>query len=219
MSRITLAVMVCFVLARTAAPCCAELFSVAVPDLEGNYGGFGGEGHESAFDFGQGFMVVNEAWVHVVGFSDIFPPGSASALQCFGFLDGVTGPSLELAAEVAFDANVPLTPPATVLDGNGTVSLTINVLECCDHIASVTAATLWFDVETITICGDGTIDPGEECDDGNTNSGDGCSSLCEVELPVAGIPTVSTWSLIVLTMLGMTAGTIMLGRHRRPAAA
>ncbi|HTJ81565.1 MAG TPA: DUF4215 domain-containing protein [Polyangiaceae bacterium] len=33
-----------------------------------------------------------------------------------------------------------------------------------------------------TFCGDGVIDPGEECDDGNTRSGDGCSSSCTVEV-------------------------------------
>ncbi|MFO0596379.1 MAG: DUF4215 domain-containing protein [Myxococcaceae bacterium] len=27
-------------------------------------------------------------------------------------------------------------------------------------------------------CGDGTVDPGEVCDDGNTSSGDGCSATC-----------------------------------------
>jgi cysteine-rich repeat protein len=31
------------------------------------------------------------------------------------------------------------------------------------------------------ICGNGWLDPGEECDDGNTNSGDGCGSSCIVE--------------------------------------
>jgi cysteine-rich repeat protein len=31
------------------------------------------------------------------------------------------------------------------------------------------------------ICGDGIAECGEECDDGNTISGDGCSSSCEVE--------------------------------------
>jgi cysteine-rich repeat protein len=31
------------------------------------------------------------------------------------------------------------------------------------------------------VCGDGTTDPGEQCDDGNTTNGDGCSSVCEVE--------------------------------------
>ena len=30
-------------------------------------------------------------------------------------------------------------------------------------------------------CGDGELDPGEECDDGNTTSGDGCTSSCTLE--------------------------------------
>jgi cysteine-rich repeat protein len=36
------------------------------------------------------------------------------------------------------------------------------------------------------ICGDGVIDTeiGEQCDDGNTASGDGCSSSCQIEAPV-----------------------------------
>ncbi|WP_438004157.1 DUF4215 domain-containing protein [Sorangium sp. So ce321] len=33
-----------------------------------------------------------------------------------------------------------------------------------------------------TICGDGTIDPPEGCDDDNTTSGDGCSAECTLEL-------------------------------------
>ena len=32
------------------------------------------------------------------------------------------------------------------------------------------------------VCGDGAIHLGEECDDGNTASGDGCSSNCRLEL-------------------------------------
>jgi len=32
------------------------------------------------------------------------------------------------------------------------------------------------------VCGNGTIDPFEECDDGNTTSGDGCSSKCKNEV-------------------------------------
>lgn len=32
-------------------------------------------------------------------------------------------------------------------------------------------------------CGDGHLDPGEQCDDGNTVSGDGCSSTCQLEPP------------------------------------
>jgi len=33
-------------------------------------------------------------------------------------------------------------------------------------------------------CGDGLVDASEECDDANTNSGDGCSSTCQIEIPI-----------------------------------
>ncbi len=32
-----------------------------------------------------------------------------------------------------------------------------------------------------SLCGNSVIDEGEECDDGNTNNGDGCSSICLIE--------------------------------------
>ena len=35
-------------------------------------------------------------------------------------------------------------------------------------------------------CGDGVVDPGEECDDGNNADGDGCSANCTAEAPVCG---------------------------------
>jgi cysteine-rich repeat protein len=35
------------------------------------------------------------------------------------------------------------------------------------------------------VCGDGVVDPGEECDDGNTEGGDGCSASCAGESPLA----------------------------------
>ncbi len=43
--------------------------------------------------------------------------------------------------------------------------------------------------ETTTVCGDGVRGiPAEECDDGNTRSGDGCSAACTLEAP--GAPEV-----------------------------
>lgn len=36
-----------------------------------------------------------------------------------------------------------------------------------------------------SICGNGHLEPGEECDDGNTSDGDGCSSKCTREIPPA----------------------------------
>ncbi|MDB4994151.1 MAG: Multiple EGF-like-domain protein 3 precursor, partial [Myxococcaceae bacterium] len=34
----------------------------------------------------------------------------------------------------------------------------------------------------IVVCGNGTKEPGEQCDDGNTANGDGCNSLCKIEV-------------------------------------
>jgi len=36
--------------------------------------------------------------------------------------------------------------------------------------------------QCVSSCGNGVIDAGEECDDGNTVSGDGCSAACELEV-------------------------------------
>jgi len=35
------------------------------------------------------------------------------------------------------------------------------------------------------VCGNGTLDVGEECDDNNTDNGDGCSDTCQTE-PICG---------------------------------
>jgi cysteine-rich repeat protein len=46
----------------------------------------------------------------------------------------------------------------------------------------------------LTVCGDGAVELGEQCDDGDTTSGDGCSSLCvrEVGFICAGSPSNCT---------------------------
>jgi cysteine-rich repeat protein len=45
-------------------------------------------------------------------------------------------------------------------------------------------------------CGDGTLDAGEQCDDGNNIDGDGCSSTCRTETGGGGVqgdPHFKTW--------------------------
>jgi cysteine-rich repeat protein len=65
-----------------------------------------------------------------------------------------------------------------------------------------------------TKCGDGVVDAGEQCDDGNTVNGDGCSATCTLE-PTAGGGGCLTggggagW----LSVLGCAAA--VRGRHRR----
>jgi fibro-slime domain-containing protein len=49
---------------------------------------------------------------------------------------------------------------------------------------------------TSSCCGNSSLDPGEECDDGNTTAGDGCSAACRLETdwkcPDVGRPCIST---------------------------
>lgn len=35
----------------------------------------------------------------------------------------------------------------------------------------------------LPVCGDGVVDPGEQCDDANIANGDGCSNVCRIEIP------------------------------------
>ena len=65
-------------------------------------------------------------------------------------------------------------------------------------------------------CGNGVIDPpDEECDDGNTEPGDGCNAICQIEETF--IPAVSEWGLLVMALLGLTVGTVLFGRRRAMA--
>jgi cysteine-rich repeat protein len=61
-------------------------------------------------------------------------------------------------------------------------------------------------------CGDGVLDPGEECDDGNKDDGDGCSAECQAE---AAVPTIPQWSLIGFAALLLGTGRLVLHRRRR----
>ena len=43
------------------------------------------------------------------------------------------------------------------------------------------ASDTGIDAGPVGYCGNGILDPGEQCDDGNTNNGDGCSATCQIE--------------------------------------
>ena len=63
----------------------------------------------------------------------------------------------------------------------------------CDDGCNVEACNFdGGDCEPAPICGDYEIDPGEQCDDGNIMSGDGCSATCQTETPTC-TPTVNTY--------------------------
>ena len=69
-------------------------------------------------------------------------------------------------------------------------------------------------------CGNGVceLENEEQCDNGDDAACPGrCRSNCTCG-PAPDIPTVSEWGLAVLTLLGLTIGTILLGRRRREGA-
>jgi len=59
-------------------------------------------------------------------------------------------------------------------------------------------------VETVPVCGDGVLGAREECDDGNTADGDGCSSTCRVE---AKWPRITLVAATVLEHLRVSGDT------------
>jgi cysteine-rich repeat protein len=63
------------------------------------------------------------------------------------------------------------------------------------------------------VCGDGVVQPGagEECDDGGTVGGDGCSTTCQNETIV---PTFSESETLILMLLLGGIGSIALFRNR-----
>jgi cysteine-rich repeat protein len=69
--------------------------------------------------------------------------------------------------------------------------------------------------DTQGACGNGVVDPGETCDDGNANNGDGCSSTCQTEntaTPRVALTvdnTTATTDLNVVSTFNVTATSMM----------
>jgi len=75
---------------------------------------------------------------------------------------------------------VHLDSPAIAIEGKISQDHTGGIIS----VNGIYGCDLSFDVEIEEIepyCGDGNLDPGEQCDDGNNINGDGCSSICKTE--------------------------------------
>jgi cysteine-rich repeat protein len=67
---------------------------------------------------------------------------------------------------------------------NDTADNTTNYLWSC--VGSNGGSTVSCSLPKAPVCGNGVVEGSEQCDDGNTTSGDGCSNVCAAEGPVCG---------------------------------
>ncbi len=111
--------------------------------------------------------------------------------------DGCSGTCQIEPGFVCTTPGAPCTPEVATTCGNGT----IDPGESCDDgnmvsgdgcsstcqvepgfgCATPGRACVRFDASVAAVCGDGIVESGEQCDDSNATSGDGCSSTCQSE--------------------------------------
>lgn len=108
---------------------------------------------------------------------------------------------------------------AGAVDGNGAETVTVPIEAnvplylVVDGEVTAAAGTFQLAVEvTPSTCGNGALEGGEKCDDGNAAGGDGCSAACQLE-PATKNDTCANASDIVLTpgAGGTYAATISSG--------
>lgn len=98
----------------------------------------------------------------------------------------------------------------------------------CAGICAFNGSTCWVNSDCVGPCSGGifTCFVAADCPQGETCLSDCQENVCLGNFCVGGndrggacVPTVSEWSLIVMALLVLTAGTIVLARWRRPAGA
>ena len=97
---------------------------------------------------------------------------------------------------------------------------TVSGLQAADILAGLWYANIHTDhsaggeirgqVLLVPVCGNSLVESGEECDDGNTSDGDGCSADCLVE---GGVPVLPEPGLMLFAVLLLGTSMLML-RHR-----
>ena len=123
-------------------------------------------------------------WNNCVEFR--FLDGSATQVDQFlvtnNPLPGTEGTVFDIGTTEWSIANgIPLDvtiPSGNVMDPNGTVCY--HGLPSCDEVEFCVAVTS-LTCGTGPVCGNGTVESGEQCDDGGTGAGDCCSPTCQFE--------------------------------------
>jgi cysteine-rich repeat protein len=157
----------------------------------------------------------------VGGISDV--SGTDSGLPPWPSVTGFTDKGDEiLYGGVSFTGDLPTSGPVVLgtfsvtWNGSGTVDI-INVfgqfgagapvVEFPNETPRVLATLLG------TECGNDLVEPGEACDDGNTDDGDGCSAACQLETAPSLIRL--KWGVVLLAGLLLGTSFLLLRRRQR----
>ncbi len=92
-------------------------------------------------------------------------------------------------------------------DGNDLLGLTCTAFGFENPAGLICNPNCTLDVDQcVAQCGNQVIEPGEDCDDGNPVSGDGCSAVCAVEVAPCDATTFVTMSMGSQSFFGTTTG-------------
>ena len=129
--------------------------------------------------------IVTTSLPHILRGALLSPDSIALNLRIRANTDGDPGLSVReiRRALVSIIRSVIMGNPDGDVDGDGVVNK-----------ADITNAVRGFRSLMLTACNNGTVDTGEQCDDGNTVNGDGCSAQCRTEAPAPLCPDVSQCS-------------------------
>ncbi|MBN1494182.1 DUF4215 domain-containing protein [Candidatus Peregrinibacteria bacterium] len=108
------------------------------------------------------------------------------SIQTVNYTNTTPAPIVQIATQPDGLYRVETNPENNFVEGE-VVTVTVNICDlnvpanCTQKQAKFTG---YKQPPPQAVCGDGFLSPGEQCDDGNKNDGDGCSSLCLVEVPL-----------------------------------
>ena len=79
----------------------------------------------------------------------------------------------------------------------------------------------WYDPTEYAVCGNGILEPGEECEEGfpcsGSDAGGDMGFVCVDCMCVRQTPVTDHWGLMILIMLLLTSGLYLMYRRYRPA--
>lgn len=143
---------------------------------------FGDDGLASA-DFGGGqdqatsLVLQSDGKIVVAGVSQLGPAVRAVVARFTGGgeLDGSFGDGGKVVLPMNPDSLWYPVPIAIAKDGGVLVAAAVRFPASVDFVVARLVG------DSASVCGNGAIEPGEICDDGDVASGDGCSASCAIE--------------------------------------